>query len=225
MIITSKEFETIIDEFNQSKNEDFSIDSIRVEFNKTYKINKLNQLGVWLKLNKKDRQIMKYLISGYRSIKVTSIKRLKNQNIYYYNLPNPPKYCKAVMVIFGLKQYHKNSVPKDIIESILNILKDVSNIDVCKDFNYKPNIEKLKKKLTLNRYKLTNTYYVNDTYDMNELVKKVVIYDKADKNKLDKVLWRVEANISISNIIDKESAIWLSLNFFKDEIIKILKVL
>lgn len=48
--------------------------------------------------------------------------------------------------------------------------------------------------------------------------------NKAQKNNLKNTLWRIEANISLSNIKDKESAIWLSLNYFKDEIIKHIKV-
>ena len=230
MIDVLKELEDVLNQFNQDKDEDFDIDSIRTEFNKSYKLNNLNKLGSWGKVNKNDKRIMNHITTSYYNIKVTSVKRLEKYNIYYYNLPIPPKYCKAVMVIFGLKQYHNTSQPKNIICKILNIMKDISNIDVCKDLNYKPNIENLKKYFKLKQYVepntkvLTDTYYINDTKDITTLLKKVVIYNKAQKNNLKNTLWRIEANISLSNIKDKESAIWLSLNYFKDEIIKHIKV-
>ncbi|MEA3553170.1 MAG: hypothetical protein U9R39_02070 [Campylobacterota bacterium] len=224
MIDVLKELEDVIIEFNQYNDENLDIDSIRIEFNKTTKLNLLNQLGIWSKVNKNNKQIMDHINSSYRNIKVTNVYRLDKYNIYYYNLPDPPKYRKAVMVIFGLKQYHKEPPPRDIINSIIGILKNISNIDVCKDLNNKPNLTNLKKHFTLNRYKLTNTYYINDTKDITKLVKKVVLYDKAEKNDLDVVMWRIETNISLSNIKDKESALWLSLNYFQYEIIKLAKV-
>ena len=224
MVDVLKELEDFINEFNNDRDEDIDIDSIRIEFNKTTKLEKLKELGKWSKVSKNDKQIMKHIKSGYRDIKVTSVQKLDKLNIYYYNLPDPPKYRKAVMVIFGLKQYHKEPPPRDIINSIIGILKNISNIDVCKDLCYKPNITRLKRHFILNRYKLTNTYYINDTKDITELVKKVVIYNKAEKNKLDGVMWRIESNIYLSNIKDKESSLWLSLNYFKDEIINIAKV-
>lgn len=224
MVDVLVELETFINEFNQSKNEDFAIDTIRIEFNKTFKLSKLNQLGTWSKVHKNDKQIMNHIKSAYRDIQVTSVRRLQKYNIYYYNLPNPPNYRKAVMVIFGLKQYHIEPLPRNIIKSILSILKDISNIDVCKDMKYSPNIENLERYFKLERYKLTNTYYINDTKDITTLLKKVVIYDKAEKNNLDAILWRIEANISLTGVRDKEGAIWLSLNYFRDKIIKLAKV-
>ena len=230
MIDALNEVKDFINQFNQNKDEDFDIDSIRIEFNKTYKLTNLNQLGTWVKVNKNDKRIMNHITTSYYNIKVTSVKRLEKYNIYYYNLPDPPKYSKAVMVIFGLKQYHKEVQPEKIICKILNIMKDISNLDVCKDLKYKPNIENLKKYFKLKQYvepntKVpTDTYYINDTKDITTLLKKVVIYNKAKKNNLKNTLWRIEANISLSNIKDKESAIWLSLNYFKDEIIKHIEV-
>lgn len=230
MIDVLNELMDFINQFNQDKNEDFDIDSIRIEFNKTYKLENLNKLGTWIKVNKNDKQIMNHITTSYHNIKVTSVRRLEKYNIYYYNLPDPPNYRKAVMVVFGLKQYHKELQHESIISKILSIMKDISNIDICKDLEYKPNIKNLKKYFKLKQYvepkiKLpTNTYYINDTKDITKILKKVVIYDKAQKNNLEGILWRVEANISLSNIKDKESALWLSLNYFKDEIIKHLKV-
>lgn len=231
MIDVLKELEDFINEFNHNKDEDFDIDSIRIEFNKSSsRLAELNELGTWSKVNKNDKQIMKHITSGYRDIKVTSVRKLDKLNIYYYNLPDPPKYRKSVMVIFGLKQYHKDPPPRDIINSIISIMKNISNIDVCKDVNFKPNLKELRSKFTLKRFIipkskiLTNTYYINDTKDITKLFNKVVIYDKAEKNNLTGTLWRMEANISISNMKDKESALWLALNYFKDEVTNIARV-
>jgi len=225
-----KELEDCMEEFNKDRDEDFDIDSIRIEFNKTSKKKNLNLLGKWIKVNKNDKQIMKHITSGYRDIKVTSVRKLDKLNIYYYNLPDPPKYRKAVMVIFGLKQYHKNPPPRDIINSIIAIMKNISNVDVCKDIRYKPNLKELRTKFIVKRFVIpkrnipTNTYYLNDTEDITKLFKKVVIYDKAEKNNLKDTLWRMEANILIPNMKDIESSIWLALNYFKDEVINRAKV-
>lgn len=224
MVDVLKELEDFINEFNHDKDEEFDIDSIRIEFNKTTKLEKLKELGKWSKVSKSDKQIMKHIKSGYRNIKVTSVQKLDKLNIYYYNLPDSPKYRKAVMVIFGLKQYHKDPPPRDIINSIIAILKNISNIDVCKDLNYKPNITNLKRYFKIKRYRepiskvLTNTYYINDTDIL--MLNKVVIYDKAQKNNLDGVLWRIEANIFIPNI----KVLAIPLYEFKNEILEIAKV-
>ena len=46
MIDILQELENFINEFNQDNNEDFNIDSIRVEFSKQYKLHKLKELGI-----------------------------------------------------------------------------------------------------------------------------------------------------------------------------------
>jgi len=226
-----KELEDFIAEFNHNRDEDFDIDSIRIEFNKSSsRLAKLNELGTWSKVSKNDQQIMKHIKVAYQDMKITSVKRLDKLNIYYYNIADKPKYCKAVMVIFGLKQYHKDPPPRNIINSIIAITKNISNVDVCKDIKYKPNLKELRTKFTLKRFMipkqkiLTNTYYLNDTEDITKLFKKVVIYNKAEKNNLKGTLWRLEANILIPNMKDIESSIWLALNYFKDEVTNRAKV-
>ena len=49
---TIEELNHFINEFNQNNNEDFAIDSIRIDFQKQHKKEKLDQLGKWKKLQK-----------------------------------------------------------------------------------------------------------------------------------------------------------------------------
>ena len=58
-------------------------------------------------------------------------------------MQDPPKYRSATLVIFGMKQYNKVSPQKELISKLLNIMKDVSNVDICLDVPYKPNLKKL----------------------------------------------------------------------------------
>lgn len=121
------------------------MDSIRIEFNKRYKKEKLEQLGEWKKINKNDKKIMDKLKKRLEADEVTSALQLENHNIYYYNSnTDRPRYNKAIMVIFGLKQYHKEPPPQHLVNKIVSILKNVSNIDLCLDIKHKPNLEALK---------------------------------------------------------------------------------
>jgi len=51
-----------------------------------------------------------------------------------------------------MKQYHKEAPKRELIFKLLSILKNVSNIDICIDLPYKPNIEALKKHFDVERY-------------------------------------------------------------------------
>ena len=75
-------------------------------------------------------------------------------------------------------------------------MKDVSNIDICLDLPYKPDIEALGRYFTLTPY--ITTRYINDTGI--PMIDKVIIYDKGFKNQLNIILWRIEAKISIPNV-------------------------
>jgi len=209
-----QELENFINNFNSSNNEDFNIDSIRIEFSKQYKLPQLQELGKWTKL-KKNSPLIPKLKKKLLVDEVTSAYRLENHNIYYYNSnKDKPKYRKAVLVIFGMKQYHKDPPPKRIISNILQIMKDVSSIDVCLDIPYKPNLEHLSKYFTLTPYitqngVTTDTRYLNDTD--TPMLDKIVFYNKAVKNGLQGTLWRIEATISIPNF----RALMLPLYEFK----------
>ena len=213
---TLQELENFINEFNINNNEDFAIDSIRIDFSKQHKKENLEQLGNWKKINKNDKKIMNKLKKRLTLDEVTSAYQLENYNIYYYNSnKDKPKYRIATMVIFGMKQYHKAPPPQNIVTKILSILKNITNIDLCFDMKQKPNLELLKKHFELKRYfdkkikAYTDTYYINDTNIL--MIDKITIYNKAIKNNLEGILYRIEATISIPNI----RVLSLPLNEFK----------
>jgi len=197
-----QELEAFINEFNSSHNEDFSIDSIRVEFSKQHKLEALKKMGKWEKL-KKNSPLLPKLKKRLLEDEITSAYRYESENIYYYNTNrDKPKYRKAVLVIFGMKQYHKAPPPKEIITKLLQIMKDVSSIDLCLDLPYKPNFAALSRYFTLTPYiakngTITDTRYLNDTGV--PMLDKVTIYNKGVKNGLERTLWRIEATISIPN--------------------------
>lgn len=208
-----QELEDFINDFNSLNDEDFSIDSIRVEFSKQYKLEQIQSVGSWNKLAKNSPLIPK-LKERLVVDEVTSAYRLGDQNIYYYNSnKDKPKYRKAILVIFGIKQYHKPTPQRTIISKLLQIMKDISSVDVCLDIPYKPNLLALQQHYSLNQcFKngiLTSTHYINDTGVL--MLDKITIYDKASKNKLQGILWRIEATISIPNF----KALQLPLHDFK----------
>jgi hypothetical protein len=190
-----QELEDFINEFNTLNDEDFNIDTVRIEFSKQYKLEHLKKVGTWEKI-KKNSPLIPKLKKRLLVDEVTSAYRLENHNIYFYNSnTDAPKYRKAILVIFGMKQYHKDPPPRALISNILQILKDVSSVDICIDLPYKPNFETLKNKFTLTPYYDTN--YINDTGV--PMLDTIVFYNKAFKNDLKRTLWRIEAKISIPN--------------------------
>jgi len=221
-----QELENFINEFNLNNNESFAIDTIRIEYSKQHKKENLKQLGNWNKINSNDSKIVAKLKKRLTADEVTSVYQLEKHNIYYYNSSTPPKYNKATMVIFAIKQYHKDPPPYNIINSILNILvfgtsKVSVNLDVCKDFPYKPNLAELSKRFKLTpfitKYGLvTDTSYINNTEIT--MIDKIVIYNKQLKNNLNRTVWRVEAKIIIPNV----KLLSLPLYEFKNEVIDLL---
>ena len=213
-----QELEEFIHDFNSKNDVDFSIDSIRVEFSKQHKKQDLEELGKWKKLQKNSNILFK-LKKRLIHDEITTAYRLEKYNIYYYNMQDAPKYRKAIMVIFGLKQYHTEPPPRTLVNQILSILKDVSNIDLCLDVPYKPNLKKLKNNYILDRYITpsgvkTDTHYINKPHILG--IEKVTIYNKGFKNSLNRILWRFEAKMLVHNIKD----LFLPLDEFKQLIEK-----
>ena len=209
-----QELENFIDEFNQNNNVDFAIDSIRVEFSKQHKKKELNELGKWKKLQNNSNILFK-LKKRLIHDEITTAYQLEKHNIYFYNMQDAPKYRKAIMVIFGLKQYHKEPPPRTLVSKILSILKDVSNIDLCLDVPYQPNLKKLERNYILDQYTTpkgvkTDTHYINNPRIMG--IEKVTIYNKGFKNALNRILWRFEAKILIHNV----KALYMPLHEFKE---------
>ena len=196
-----QELEDFINEFNQNNDEDFNIDSIRIEFSKQHKLEELKTLGNWCKVEKNSSLLSK-LKKRLLKKEITSAWRLEKENIYYYNMQDAPKYRKATLVIFGMKQYHKDPPPRELTSKILQILKDVSSVDICIDLLYKPNLEAIKQQFTLKPFItkdgiVTDTTYINDTGI--PMLDTIIFYNKAFKNNLKRTLWRIEAKISIPN--------------------------
>ena len=129
-------------------------------------------------------------------------------------MQDPPKYRRATLVIFGMKQYHKPTPQRELVSKLLQVMKDVSSVDICIDIPYTPNLETIKKYFTLTTYyakdgTVTDTRYINDTG--TPMLDTIVFYNKAFKNGLQGTLWRIEAKISISNF----RALALPLHEFK----------
>jgi hypothetical protein len=187
-----------LDEFNKQHGTDLHIDTIRVLFSKQYKKTRLDKLGKWVKMNSQDRTILPRLRKMFKQDEVTSVYRLEDYSIYYYNSNiDKPKYRKAVMVIFGLKQYHKAPPPNHLVNEIVSILKDISQVDICLDMNKEPLYNELRKHFNFNLERYLNSYYINSTGIL--MLDRIIIYDKAYKNDLPYPLWRIEATISIPN--------------------------
>ncbi len=209
-----QELEDFIKEFNSSNDEDFNVDSIRVEFSKQYKLEHLQKVGDWSKLQK-NSNILHKLKKRLKEDEVTSAYRLEKQNIYFYNSNvDAPKYRKAILVIFGMMQYNKPMPQRELISRLLQIMKDVSSIDICLDIPYKPNLEAIKRHFALTPFItkngiVTDTNYINDTG--TPMLDTIVFYNKAFKNGLQGTLWRIEAKISIANF----RALALPLHEFK----------
>ena len=79
------ELENFINEFNELEDEDFRIDSIRIEYQKQHKQAKLNELGNWNKIDKNNQTILAKLKKRLTDNEITNAYRLEKHNIYYYN--------------------------------------------------------------------------------------------------------------------------------------------
>jgi len=186
--------QTFIKEFNDQNKSSFSIDSIRIDFSKQHKLEELHKIGQWEKLGK-NSNILHKLKKRLHGEELTSVHRLKGMDVYYYNLQDPPKYRHARMVIFGLSQYHKALTPNSIVKHVLQVLKAVTNIDVCIDFDRPPQLSNIEQSFIVDHYK--SSTYVN--MPLIPMVERIIFYDKALKNNLATPLWRMEATVTIPN--------------------------
>ncbi|MCT7491999.1 hypothetical protein [Aliarcobacter cryaerophilus] len=201
---------------------DFKIDTLRIDFIKSSKKDRLNSIGSWNKI-KPTHQLFLKLKRRYELNELTTVYQLEGYNIYYFN-SKKKDYKLATLVAFGLFQYHKAPPPVEIINSILSIMqssvkrgRNLLNIDICFDMKSIPDIATLKQFYYLTDYKKQgNTFYINSTNILS--MDRICIYNKALKNKLDGILWRIEATISIPNY----NYLSLPINEFI-EIIKLAK--
>ncbi|MDR1614246.1 MAG: hypothetical protein LBS26_01615 [Campylobacteraceae bacterium] len=178
--------------FNLDQQIKLAIDTLRFEYSKQYKREKVNQLGQWIKLTK-GHSLCSKLAKRLTKKELTSVYRLENENIYFYNYSNPPKYRDAMLVIFGISQPDKEP-NHDLIRKVTSFLP-ITSLDICLDTPSEPNLDALSKHFALTRYKDTNTYYINQTGYPS--LDKITIYNKQSKNRLSYPLWRIEATITI----------------------------
>ena len=172
-----------------------AIDTIRIEFSKQHKKEALDSLGNWRKVTPSSN-ISSKLKKRLKEDEITSAYQLDKENIYYFNSSTPPKYRRAIMVIFGMKQYTSSPPSINTVKSILNILRDVTEIDVCFDTPIPPLLDELQKRFKLTHYK--DSVYIN-TPNI-QMIEKVIIYNKALKNGLNAPLWRIEFKVTIPNV-------------------------
>jgi hypothetical protein len=97
-----QEIENYLNDFNQDHGVFFSIDTIRIEFSKQHKKEALDILGNWHKVTPSSN-ISSKLKKRLKEDEITSAYQLDQENIYYFNSSTPPKYRRAIMVIFGIK--------------------------------------------------------------------------------------------------------------------------
>lgn len=190
-----QEIENYLNDFNNIHGIDLAIDTIRIEFSKQHKKEALDILGQWHKVTPSSN-ISSKLKKRLKEDEITSAYQLDKENIYYFNSSTPPKYRRAIMVIFGMKQYTSSPPSNHTIKSILNTLKDVSELDICFDTPTPPTLDELSKRFNLTHYK--DSVYIN-TPNI-QMIEKVIIYNKALKNGLDAPLWRIEFKVTIPNV-------------------------
>ena len=192
-----------LENYLQEFNFDFQIDTLRIDFIKTSKKSKLDTVGIWNKV-KPNHQLFLKLQRRYEAKEITTVHQLEGYNIYYFN-SRKKDYKLSTLVMFGLYQYHKAPPPVEIVNSILSIMqssikrgRNLLNIDICYDMKSIPDIATLKQFYYLTDYKKQgSTFYINSTNILS--MDRICIYNKALKNKLDGILYRIEATISIPN--------------------------
>lgn len=191
-----QEIENYLSEFNKDHGLDLAIDTIRIDFQKQYKKDALDRLGRWRKITL-NSNISAKVKNRLKEDEITTAHQFNKENIYYFNKKDPikKKYRHSVMVIFGMKQYTSSAPSNHTVKSILNILKDVSEIDVCFDTPIPPSLDELQKRFKLTPYK--DSRYIN-TPNI-QMIEKVIIYNKAIKNGLNAPLWRIEFTVTIPN--------------------------
>ena len=64
---------------------DLKIDTLRIDFIKTNKKDKLDLIGSWKKINNPNHYLMLKLKRRYTNEEITTVHQLENYNIYYYN--------------------------------------------------------------------------------------------------------------------------------------------
>jgi hypothetical protein len=146
----------------------------------------------WQKLDKQTAKAVKierrHEFKGYE---IVNIYALSDLPIFYATLKtsgNEPQ--KALLEIYGLRQYHKAPPPKNLIGELLGVINNVSSLDLCFDKDSPFNLEAFKDEVT----SFENTKYLKN----NDTLTRVYFYDKAKKNNLNLSIYRAEAVATIA---------------------------
>ncbi|EAH8299927.1 hypothetical protein ACLH6Q_000500 [Campylobacter fetus] len=188
-----------------------AVDTIRADFNRTTPIKSDTKINVflnlpvtfnlkWYKLKKSNYDYVK-LKKYLHKDELKTVYQLGNGHAferiyYYYKKPLDKSKTKATLVIYGLKQYHHCAPNVKLIDSLLDLVNNVSSVDLCFDRQEPFNVAALKSIFTLETYQET-THYINDTGIYS--IPHICIYDKALKNGLREPLHRIEAKAIIRN--------------------------
>lgn len=195
------EIQAILTCFNTTNNLNLAVDTIRADFmpknayRSSTKMNAFLSLPKayklqWHKLKKSDFNYVK-LKKYLNKDELKSVYQLENERIYYYYKQSQDKVKPtASLVIYGLKQYHHKPTNPNLILELLNLVGNISSLDLCFDSETPFNLRALETKFKIQTYQET-THYINETGIYS--IPHICIYDKGLKNGLCKPLYRIEA--------------------------------
>ncbi|WP_181022075.1 hypothetical protein [Campylobacter hyointestinalis] len=167
------EIQAILTYFNTTNNLNLAVDTIRADFmpknayRSSTKMNAFLSLPKayklqWHKLKKSDFnyvKLKKYLSKD----ELKSVYQLGNERIYYYYKQSQDKVKPtASLVIYGLKQYHHKPTNPNLILELLNLVGNISSLDLCFDSETPFNLRALETKFKIQTYQET-THYINET--------------------------------------------------------------
>ncbi|RUT48871.1 hypothetical protein [Campylobacter fetus] len=205
--------------FNTQNDLNLAIDTIRATFyknapNKTHG-NKLEHLKKcvkkhnmkFVKVSKsspnyqklKQRLSNEDLSNAYELNNKGLLNTLTHERIYYINHTKEDK-DKATLIIYGLKQYLYEAPSQKLVNELMQIVNNITSLDICHDQTKRYNLEEIKKHFTLKAPPVYqgNTAYINNPNLAN--ISKICIYNKSFKNNLDFKCYRAEATINIQNL-------------------------
>ena len=146
----------------------------------------------WQKLDKQTAKAVKIeRRHEFKDYEIVNIYVLGDLPIFYATLKssgNEPQ--RALLEIYGLRQYNKTPPPKELIAELLGVVNNISSLDLCFDKDSPFNLEAFKDEV----YYHSDTAYLNN----NEVLSRVYFYDKAKKNNLNLPIYRAEAVVSIN---------------------------
>jgi hypothetical protein len=115
-------------------------------------------------------------------------------------------YKLAHFVAFGLKSYNQDNTPKELTDSVKDTLDrlftlcPVTSFDLCHDSTTPLNIDSIRGYGAW--VKCYDSQYLNTPFLYG--IDRIILYDKAKKDKLQSPLWRLEFRLSLSGVKPKD---------------------